>query len=295
MSDKKILIFGESGLLGSNLKKHFKNYKVLAPSHKDLDLLNINHAESFISEQNPEFIIYAAGITRIDQAEENKKITNFLNHIVPGKLSKFSSTKKIPFIYISTDAVFDGYKNKYKFSETDKPNPKSTYGKSKLLGENAVLNAGKENCVLRLITLYGNSDKPNFALMMIEKLNNSKEFGGLVDQIRNPILVDIAAEGIKFAVEQNLNGIYHLGSLDYGSNYEFLVKVAKKFNLDKNLIKKNTFDNFIKGKKGHRKKKSVLVCDKFVRVSQNKILKTTDESIEIFYKSMKLSQEKVAA
>lgn len=289
MNSNKILILGGSGLLGSNLKKQFKNYKVFAPSHKDLDLVNIKNVESFISKHNPKFIIYAAGVARIDEAEDNKKKTGLLNYLVPKKLSKFSSKKKIPFIYISTDAVFDGYKNKYKFRETDKPKPKSTYGKSKLLGENAVLNASKENCVLRLITLYGNSDKPNFALMMIGKLKNSKEFGGLVDQIRNPILVDIAAEGIKFAVEQNLNGIYHLGSLDYESNYEFLVKVAKKFNLDKNLIKKNTFGNFIKGKKGHRKKKSVLICDKFVKASKGKILKTAHESIEIFYKSMKLS------
>lgn len=290
MNEDKILILGGSGFLGSNLKKHFKNYNVLAPTHKELDLVKIKNVESFITKHDPFFIIYTAGISRIDEAEDNKKMADLLNHIIPQEISKFSSSKNIPFIYISTDAVFDGYQKKFKFKETDKPKPISEYGKSKLRGETKVLNNSRKNCVLRLITLYGKSEKPSFTLNFIETLKKGKEFNGIIDQVQNPLLVDIAVKGIIFTVEQKLTGIYHLGSLSTETNYEFLIKIAKKFNLNKNLIKKNTFANFTKEKKGHRKKKSVLICDKFVKASQGEILKTSNDSIEIFYKSMKLSK-----
>ena len=295
MTNKKILILGGSGLLGSSLKKTFRNDVVIAPTHRVLNLTNSKKVVAFLAKTKPDSIIYAAGITRIDQAEKNKKTADLLNYVIPKMISNFSSMENIPFFYISTDAVFDGYTDKYKFSEADKPKPKSTYGKSKLRGEIAVIEASKKNCVLRLITLWGKSEKPNFTLMMLERLKSGKESDGIIDQIQNPLLITIACEGIKFAVEHQLSGIYHLGSLDYATNYNLLVKIANKYNLNDKLIKKTTFVKFSHNKKGHRKKKSVLISDKFVKVSEDKILKTIDGSIEIFYKSMKLSEDRAKA
>src|SRR6266567_1326297 len=119
MNQKKILLFGGSGFLGSKLQNHFPFSGLTAPTHKELDLLNIQNVSHFIENNNPQAIIYAAGITKIDSAEENNELAYLLNHRIPEKIAKFVSKNNIPFIYISTDAVFDGYKNKYQFLETD--------------------------------------------------------------------------------------------------------------------------------------------------------------------------------
>ena len=83
----------------------------------------------------PDKIIYCAGISSMDFAQKNKSITNNLNNKIPGLIAKFAAKNNIAFYFISTDAVFDGYKNKFEFTENDKTKAKSIYGISKEKGE----------------------------------------------------------------------------------------------------------------------------------------------------------------
>ncbi len=286
MNPKNILLLGAKGFLGSKLHQLLSPEKVYAPSHQDLDLLKISDVYNFITTKKPDLIIYTAGITKIDFAEVHSELTFALNYFVPEKISRFASKINIPITYISTDAVFDGYKKKYEFSETDIPKTKSVYGSSKLKGEEAVMDANSNNCVIRLITLYGIDPlKTNFVAKMLGCLKNKQYFLGIEDQIQNPLFVDIAAEAIEFSVKHQLSGIYHLGALDYDSNYNLLVKIATRFKLDSDLIQKITFNNFMGNKKNLRKRKSVLLCDKFVQAFQRNILQTIDSSIQRFYET----------
>lgn len=288
MNSKKILLLGGSGFLGSRLKKWFPSNFIFSPTHTELDLLQIRDVHKFIERLQPDGIIYSAGITRIDVAEMNSRLTYLLNYQTPKNISKFVSRKKIPFVYISTDAVFDGYRNKYIFSETDIPKAKSIYGLSKLKGEEAVLEISPNNAIARLITLYGiHPTKQSFVMRMLENLKKNQSFAGVIDQIQNPLQVDIAGKAIAFIVKHKLKGIYHLGALDSDSNYNFLLRIASKFNLNTSLVKKVTFADFMKNKKGHRKKKSILLCEKFATISQNKILEDLDASIQKLFETRK--------
>src|SRR5258708_39818493 len=113
MKKQKILLFGGSGFLGSRLLTKLKPNEVVAPTHTELDLLNIENVYKLIDKIQPEVIIYAAGITKIDAAESNKELAFTLNAKIPQKIANFIAPHNILFIYISTDAVFDGYRNKY--------------------------------------------------------------------------------------------------------------------------------------------------------------------------------------
>src|SRR5207248_322877 len=119
MKARKIVLFGGSGFLGSRLIANFPNYTVIAPTHTDLDLLETDKVFKFLEKNKPDVILYSAGITRIDAAEKDKELSLLLNHQVPKKIAKFVPKSKVPFIYLSTDAVFDGYKIKYQFTEND--------------------------------------------------------------------------------------------------------------------------------------------------------------------------------
>lgn len=289
MKKKKILLFGGNGFLGSRLIRSLKPNLVIAPSHSELDLFNIKNVCQKIEKTQPDLIIYASGITKIEESELHKEEAFALNAQVPEEIAKFIYRQNIPLIYISTDAVFDGYVNKYMFNETDLPNPKSTYGKSKLKGEEAVLKNSSNNVVVRLITLFGiDFIKSNFLTGIWKELINNNEVLGIVDQTQNPLSVDIGANAISFIVNQQLQGIYHLGSLDWDTNFNFLVKFAEKFNLDRSLVKKISFSEFTKNKIAHRKKKSVLLSNKFIADSGTEILNTIDDSFSLLYDKKKL-------
>lgn len=286
MKPKKIVLFGGSGFLGSQLLKSFPRTIIISPTHREVDLTNQVETIRFLEKEQPTNIIYAAGIAKIDAAEKEPNLTYKLNFQIPREISHFAEKNKIRFFYISTDAVFDGYGRKYIFTENDLPNARTIYGKSKLQGETVVLEASPQSCIIRLITLFGiNYTRANFLTTMIAKLKNNETFTGITDQLRNPLLVDIAAQGIALIVDNNLSGIYHLGSLDTDSNYQLLIKTASKFHLNVSLIKPITYGEFMQGKSGYRKKKSVLDCTKFNRLSCKKILRTIDDSIEQLFQS----------
>lgn len=277
MVKDKILLFGGSGFLGSRILKLNKN--IISPIHTKVDLTKIEAVYKYIEEKQPSKIIYTAGISKLDFSEKNRSITDNLNYKIPNLLSKFASKNNIIFYYISTDAVFDGYKLKSKFSEKDKTNAISVYGRSKEKGENAVLSNSNANSVIRVINLFGIGNKDNFLQKMIDTLSKNKEFNGITDQINNPLNVNLAAEAILFAISNNLKGIYNLGSIESVSNHNLLIQVAKKYKLDPSLIKKITFKEFMIDKIATRKQNSILITDKFQKASNGKILKNINDSV----------------
>ena len=73
----------------------------------------------------------------VDKAESEISISNEINHLATENFARIAKAKGIKLIHISTDYVFDG--NSYKpYTETDIPNPKGAYGKTKLDGERAM-------------------------------------------------------------------------------------------------------------------------------------------------------------
>lgn len=284
MHKQKILLFGGTGFLGSRIINQLKQEIIISPSRQELDLVNIDQVYRKIDLVEPDIVIYSAGVTKIDAAEKNEEQAYSLNADVPGKIAKFISSKNIPIVYISTDAVYDGYEKKYIFSETDKPNPKSIYGKSKLKGEEKILEANQKNAVIRLITLFGiDYNRSNFLTNIFNDLKGEKEVVGIMDQIQNPTEVNIAAKATALIAEKKLSGIYHLGSLDWDTNYNFVLKFAHRFGFDQSLIKKISYDEFMKNKSLYRKKNSVLLCNKFSTISKNSVLKTIDDSINYIF------------
>lgn len=282
------LLLGGSGFLGSFIQKEFNSNSIFAPSHNLLDLHDLPQITNYINKMRFSHIIYAAGITRINEAQNNQDEAMLLNYEIPTKVAAIATKMNTRFLYISTDAVFDGYDEKYIFRETDIPKTKSIYGTSKLKAEQAILSDNSEHCVLRLITLYGlHHKKPNFVSEFITKLRNGQTYLGIVDQMQNPTYVVSAARAVNFAVKNDLQGIYHIGALDSDTNYNFLLKAADIFNLDRNLIKQIDYASLMKEQALMRKKDSVLLCDKFDTISKHSILQTLDKSLEELYETMR--------
>lgn len=287
----KILVFGGSGLVGSRISQLLGiKYKIIAPSRLQVDVTNKDKTEQIIKKSNPDYIIYAAGLTNVDKAENYPKIAFSLNAKAPALIAKYTASMDIPMLYFSTDAVFDGTKSNKPYVEEDKPQPISEYGKSKLLGEQQVLYASKKNCIARIIMVYSHdfTKKKLFVQIALDALRKKEKLFGVIDQIINPIYVDDVVEAVDLLIKSESNGIYHLGSTDYVTNYEFVKKLAKIFDLDERLVSKISFDEFFKGKLAPRTKFCWLDTSKFRKKFGNNMLHSTDEGISLFKKNLTL-------
>ena len=249
---KRILICGSNGLVGQRLALMLGSqteYEVLNTSRQrsfvfddrlfdytQLDITKKSDVKSLISSFHPTTIINAAAAADVDWCELHREEAWGIN--VMGVENLIEATRKVGarLIHISTDYVFDGTHGPY--AEDDKPNPISYYGKTKLASENAVRIAAIPHTILRTIVLYGNGIgvRDNFPIRVIKSLRAGKNICCAEDQISNPTHVnDLAFAAIK-SFELNRDGIYHICGKEHISRYEFAVRVAEHFALDKSLI-----------------------------------------------------------
>ena len=219
------LITGSKGQLGIEISKLLPN--VILTDVNELDITNSSAVLDFVEKNNIETIINCAGYTNVDKAEEDKELAYKIN--VEGPKNLALTNKKV--IHISTDYVFDGSKNQ-PYIETDIPNPKSVYGKTKLEGEIEVLK-NPNSIVIRTAWLYSTNGK-NFVKTM-KKLGEEKESLNVVyDQIGTPTnATDLAKAIVSIApqINKNNSGIYHYSNEGVCSWFDFATEIMNYFNL----------------------------------------------------------------
>src|SRR5258708_4803861 len=117
MGTKNVLVIGGSGFVGSNYLNYSKKlfHKILSPSHKELDLLNVEQLKKTFDQFVPEVVVNFAAHRDANSAElqRNDLGRSAWKTNVEGvnNLSKISSEYGSFLIHISTDMVFPGSKN----------------------------------------------------------------------------------------------------------------------------------------------------------------------------------------
>jgi dTDP-4-dehydrorhamnose reductase len=250
----KVVITGSNGLLGQSLLnlllKDKDSYQVYGFSRgknrsgrEDFNYISIDITEKEeldkkLEQIQPDFIINTAAMTQVDDCETNKQACDILNVDVVKWITSFASKSKTHIIHLSTDFIFDGKKGYYK--ETDKPNPLSYYGLSKLKSEQVLKDSKINFTILRTILVYGkvfDMSRSNIVLWVREMLKKNKEITIVDDQYRMPTYVEDLAMACKIAMDKKALGIYHISSNTLLSVYEIAQKIAETFDLNKNLIK----------------------------------------------------------
>ena len=144
-----ILVTGSNGQLGSEIKDISKNYSYdfLFTSKDDLDISNEENLKNFIELNKIDIIINCAAYTSVDKAESDEANADKINNKSVKSLASIAKEKNIKLIHISTDYIFDG-KNYRPYVETDITNPNSVYGKTKLDGENGMIEINPMNSII---------------------------------------------------------------------------------------------------------------------------------------------------
>ena len=244
---KRIMVTGASGLLGINLAlRASENDHVVGVTYSQslqgvpfevvmADLTDELEIDKTIEQANPDLIINCAAMANLDACEKSPLAAQRLNSALPARLAEWSHKEKIPFVHISTDAIFDGVKGNYR--EDDNPNPLSVYAHMKLDAEHAVLEQCSEALIVR-VNFYGFSvsGTRSLAEFFLYNLAAGLSMNGFTDVLFCPLLVQDLVEILLKMIQKNLTGIYHVVSPQRLTKYEFGVAIARIFDLNESLI-----------------------------------------------------------
>lgn len=245
---KKILITGSDGQLGETLHRELSpKFDILAsarqPKHSTvinrhvlaMDVTNSDEISQVINSYRPDIIINCAAFTKVDESETQKKTAYKVNVEGINKLLHISH-KDTKLIQISTDYVFDGDNGPY--IEQDHTFPVNYYGKSKLEAENMIRGSRRRYLILRPNVIFSSriDKKGNFFAWVYNSLSNNQKINVVTDQSSNPAWAFTFAQAIMQCILLDCEGIYHFGSANYLSRFEFALEIAEIFEFDNSLI-----------------------------------------------------------
>ena len=231
-----ILLSGSNGQLGKSILISSKNKdNIIKINKNDLDISDFKRTKFYFEKYKPNIVINAAAYTNVDKAEINKADARNINVLGLNNIIK-SLPKDSKIIHKSTDHVFKGDRGDYK--EDDSRYPINYYGKTKLEAENILIGSNIDSLIIRPNVLYSNDlNKSHFLSWIVHNMINNKKISIVTDQKSNPTyipdLIKIILDSILFDYE----GIYHFGSEDSLTRYEFALKVCKYFKFNaQNII-----------------------------------------------------------
>lgn len=210
MSKVALVLGGRTGLLGQALVSTLKNnqYTVYTLGREDGDILDISFLSAKIEKFNPDYIYNTIAYTQVDKAEDNRKQALLVNRSLPANIGSLIKESAIRLIHYSTDFVFAGDK-KSMLTENDPTNPVNVYGKTKLDGENVILDLNLSNfCILRTSWLFG-PHRSNFIATILEACEKQESVSVIHDQIGSPTFTMDLAYWSMLLAEKSVNGIFH--------------------------------------------------------------------------------------
>jgi len=218
---QNILVTGSNGQLGSDCLEVFNDIPGLAGVDlPEVDLSDRAKCLSALDQYHPDVIINCAAYTAVDACETDPSCWK-ANADLPGYLGEWVENNASFLVHVSTDYVFSGEKPLFAASvESDKPNPISEYGRSKLAGEQAIAAQTDRFAILRTAWLYGAHGKNFLKTMLRLTLQNpDREFKVVNDQYGSPTWSHTLARQIRAVIEREATGVYHASSEGYCTWY----------------------------------------------------------------------------
>lgn len=239
----KTLVIGGSSLLGRYLTLTKPNDVDLTltwfTNHIDdayhLDVCTKSQVYYVLERIKPDVIVHCAAIGSVDYAESHYTETHYVN--VKGVENILTACDGIPFVYISTNAIFSGDNPPY--SESSETHPINRYGSIKRQAEIAVMSS-RRWMVVRPFMLYGYpypGGRQNWLTTILSKLKNGQEVKLVSDVFWQPTSAEDCAAAIWTLVHLAKWGeIYHVAGNDLVTLYDFGLKIAEIWGFDPALV-----------------------------------------------------------
>lgn len=290
---RKVLVFGGAGLVGSKfIQLHSSKLEIKSPPAGEVDVLNKLQLAKAIVDFNPDSIINFAAYTNVEQAENQKEdkeeICYQVNAVGAKNVAETAKQFDKQLIHISTEYVFDGTKETAPYTEEDKPNPINWYGKTKLFGEQFILETDCNFCIVRISMPFSSyyKLKKDVARFFYQTLKNKQKVQVVEDQRITPTIVSDIANALKILVENRAEGFYHVSSKDFVTPLGFVKTMVEMCGFDYSLVESIKLEEYNKSKKAKLLQYSWLNPAKFEKEFGDQILHTVEEGLGIFKKEI---------
>jgi dTDP-4-dehydrorhamnose reductase len=204
----------------------------------EFDITNNGNLRQIVSDAG--IIINCAAYTNVDGAESEAELAYQVNGAAVGCLGFTAHDADKWVLHISTDFVFDG-RLKRPYVETDPPNPISSYGRTKLAGEQLLAQSGCRHCIVRVEWTYGSAGN-HFIGKITQRAREGKSLKIVDDQIGSPTATTEVARAICKLLHQQPEGIYHFANANYVSRFEMAKFVFDKLSMKVDLQPCKTSD-----------------------------------------------------
>ncbi len=244
---QKLLVTGASGFLGWNLcqiastdwEVHgtYSQHPIEIPdvTLHSIDLTDVELVNREIEKISPDAIIHTAAASQPNFCQTNPELSYRINVTATRQLAKICFDANIPFVFTSTDLVFDGTKAPYR--ETDPVAPLNIYGEQKVAAEREILAVYPRAGICRMPLMFGMAPPTasSFIQPWIKSLSAGESLKLFVDEFRTPVSALTAARGLLMAL-QFAPGTLNLGGKERLSRYEFGLLLAEVFGFESSLI-----------------------------------------------------------
>jgi dTDP-4-dehydrorhamnose reductase len=245
---KKLLVTGVSGFLGWNLAPLARqDWQVYGTYFSHLlemtginlckvDLTDFLAIKKLFLEIKPDAVIHLVAQSQPNFCQKNPELSYKVNVSSTVNLAQLSAELQIPFLFTSTDLVFDGNHAPYK--ESDRVSPINLYGEHKAQAEQEILKVYPESIICRMPLMFGRPSpcSPSFIQPFIQTLKAGKPLSLFEDEMRSPVSGKTASEGMLLALEKCRGEIIHLGGKESISRYQFGLLMAEKLGLPTDKI-----------------------------------------------------------
>jgi dTDP-4-dehydrorhamnose reductase len=243
----ELLITGASGFLGQALCAlasekwsvtgvHYRNgLDIAGVAPIRADLTDDAQAERVLAEVNPGAVIHAAAVANPQACEQHPRSSAAVNVRASEVLAGLCADRGIPFLFVSTDLVFDGRRAPY--DESCPASPVCVYGRQKARAESIVLDRYPDALVCRLPLMFGAAGhcRPNFTWQTLAALRGGRHTKLFTDEFRTPVDNMSAARGL-LTVLGRARGMLHLGGRTRLSRHDFGVLLADRLGASPSLL-----------------------------------------------------------
>ena len=230
----RIVLFGKNGQLGWEFQRILPILgEVIALGRDEVDVSNLQNVKETLDKLKPNLIINTSAYTEVDRAETDVESAMNINALAPAVMAEAARKQDAVFIQYSTDYVFDGKKD-IPYTENDPTHPLNTYGRSKLMGEENIKQAGDAYLILRTSWVYslrGNSfvnkvlgwARKNENLKIVSDQISSPTWARMLAGITSLMLAQNSANLFEVVLERR--SVYHLAGAGYTSRYEWAKEI----------------------------------------------------------------------
>ncbi len=242
----RVLLFGASGQVGGELRPLLaEDHEVVAPSRAAVDLRTSGALRVCVNDVRPDLVVVAAAMTDVDRAEREPALAEQINTTAVRTIAESCAARGAALLHLSTDFVFAGDLER-PYREDDDVGPVNTYGRTKLAGERAALDACERTIVVRTSWVQS-LRRPCFVTRMLERARTTHTLIAADDQIGSPTMAIDLAVALRALVRAAgasvgwgaLAGVYHAAGSGQASRLE-LVEALLEVHPDRESLRART-------------------------------------------------------